>query len=148
MLGQGLPGEDFWDICCDHGLLGIAALRSSQFPRVHFVDRVPHIIEKLRRGLSTEKDVSIYLIGAEELGEELRGTVVIAGVGGHNIVKILESWSSRGNLRASRLVLNPLTHLGPLREFLKTWPPYAEKETLIVRESDRDREILILERRA
>ena len=148
MLGQGLPAEDFWDICCDHGLLGAAALRSGKFRRVHFVDRVPHIIEKLRRGLADEKHAAVYLTGAEHLGAEITGTAVIAGVGGHNVVKILEHWKTRGNLRAKRLILNPLTHITPLRDYLKTFSTYTEKETLIVRESERDRQILILDLRA
>ena len=148
LLGQGLPGEEFWDICCDHGLLGAAALKSGHFKHIHFVDRVPHIIEKLRRGLVGETEASIHLAGAENLRSELSGTVVIAGVGGHNIVNILESWNEQGILRAGRLVLNPLTHIEPLREFLSNFDSYSEKETLSVRESGRDRQILILESRA
>ena len=148
MLGQALPGDDFWDICCDHGLLGAAALKSGRFRSIHFVDRVPHIIEKLRRGLQDQAEAIVHLSSAEDLAVEITGTAVISGVGGHNIVKILESWKSRGNFRAKRLILNPLTHIAPLREYLKTFDCYREKETLIVRESERDRQILILDFRA
>jgi tRNA A22 N-methylase len=68
-------------------------------------------------------------------------------VGGFNIIKILESWDARGILKAQRLILNPLTHIAELRDFLSVWPAYAEKETVLVRESGRDRQLLILERR-
>jgi tRNA (adenine22-N1)-methyltransferase len=144
MLGQGIDGQDFWDICCDHGLLGAAALASARFRKVHFVDRVPHIIEKLKERLGGEGE--IVLSGAEDLNEEISGTAVIAGVGGFNIIKILENWEARGILRAQRLILNPLTHIAELRDFLSVWTAYGEKETLIVRESERDRQVIVIDR--
>lgn len=42
-----LTGSPVWDFCCDHGYLGLNAYSSGDFPQIHFVDQVPHIIEKL-----------------------------------------------------------------------------------------------------
>ncbi len=146
MLGQGIPGEDFWDICCDHGLLGEGALASARFPRVHFVDRVPHIIANLKDRLGELPEGSrILLSDACDLDEVIRGTVFIAGVGGHNVIKILSSWTTKDVLRARRLVLNPLSHVSELRDFLSRWPLYNECETLLVRDRRKEREILILD---
>jgi len=147
LLGQGLPGEDFWDVCCDHGLLGERALFEERFSRVHFVDRVPHIMAKLRDRIGEPAGSRFILSGAEDLEENISGTVVIAGVGGFNLIKILGSWDSKKILHARRVVLNPLTHIQELRDFLSVWSAYSEKETLIVRESGRDRQILVLEPR-
>lgn len=146
LLNSSIPEEDFWDICCDHGLLGRAAMARGSFARVHFVDQVPHIIENLKEKVSESEDVRIVLKSAEDITEILTGTVVIAGVGGHSLIKILGQWREREILRAKRLVLNPMSHVEPLREFLAGFDTYKIKETIIVRESERDREILILER--
>lgn len=146
MLGQGIPGEDFWDICCDHGLLGKSALVSARFPRVHFVDRVPHIIANLKDRLGDLPAGSrILLSDAADLEEVIQGSVFIAGVGGHNIIKILSSWTAKDILRARRLVLNPLTHIVELRDFLSSWPLYVDRETLLVHDRRKEREILVLD---
>ena len=146
MLGQGVPGEDFWDICCDHGLLGESALQSARFPRVHFVDRVPHIIANLTNRLGELPEGSrLILSDAADLNERIHGSVSIAGVGGHNIIKILSSWTAKDILHARRLILNPLTHIVELRDFLSRWPPYVEHETLLVHDRRKEREILVLD---
>jgi tRNA (adenine22-N1)-methyltransferase len=146
MLGQGIPGEDFWDICCDHGLLGESAMLSAQYSRVHFVDRVPHIIASLKVRLGDLPESSrIVLSDAADLEEVIRGTVCIAGVGGHNLIKILSSWTAKDILRARRLVLNPMTHISELRDFLSRWPTYVERETLLVHDRRKEREILVLD---
>lgn len=143
ILELGVDGSDFWDICCDHGYLGEAALASGRFHKVHFVDQVPHIIERLRSRLAEES--SIHLCAAECLHVELTGTLVVAGVGGHNIIKMLGNWSERGLLRAERLLLNPLTHIRELRSYLPNLVEYKEVNSILVREREREREILILE---
>ncbi len=143
MLGQAIEGQDFWDFCCDHGLLGKAALRSGRFAQVYLVDRVPHIIQKLRAepNLGTANTI---LSAAEDVVIPIRGSATIAGVGGHNIIKILRRWEQGGNLQVARLILNPLTHINELREFLAEWKSYSESTTLFVRESERDRQIIVL----
>ncbi len=148
MLEQGIDGEDFWDICCDHGYLGEAALASGRFRTVHFVDRVPHIISNLKERLGENEGASFTVSCAEDLPGPLAGVIVIAGVGGHNIVKILERWGSGDDLVAKRIVLNPLTHAETLKGFLLKWPAYVTARTINVQEKARSREILILERRA
>lgn len=145
LLERGVDGEDFWDICCDHGYLGEKALRSLRFPQVHFVDRVPHIIEKLKLRLDGEG--LVQLLPAEDVSTLITGTVAIAGVGGYSLIKILSGWTERGNLRARRLLLNPLTHINELRDYLSVWPLYVEIETVEVDERGRTRQIIVLERR-
>ena len=141
LLAQGLDGQDFWDICCDHGLLGRAALRSGRFSEVHFNDQVPHVLAKLRERAGAGL---FHLCPAQNLDVELTGTVSIAGVGGFNIIKILSAWDESRILRAERILLNPMTHINELRDFLSVWPRYVESETIRVPEKDRERQILVL----
>lgn len=129
-----LPGEDLWDLCCDHGYLGQVALASNEFNQVFFVDQVPHIIEKLEARLRKESPKSFdldasepseveaslikqtYLLSrkahfrnvpAELLQESLFGNVVIAGVGAYTAFAIVKSLWERQFLQAKRLILSP-----------------------------------------
>lgn len=106
------PASEVWDVCCDHGLVGLEVLRRNPKARVHFVDRVPSIMEALRGKLenmaSAEKDRgTIHLGEAEALALPLRGTVVIAGVGGQRIEGILRRWIERELVDFDRLILGP-----------------------------------------
>lgn len=105
-----LPGEPAWDLCCDHGLLGLKALESGLFPRVHFVDQVPHIMQRLQ-GILDENPhrghAQCHTLPAENLAEPLTGSVVIAGVGGERILGMVKALTDRQMLRASRLILGP-----------------------------------------
>lgn len=105
-----LPGEDVWDLCCDHGLLGRAALEAGGFDNVYFVDRVPHIIEKLKtriQPLDLARKARFLAAPAEELQQPLTGTVVIAGVGAYTAFAILKTLWQKNLLHARRLVLSP-----------------------------------------
>jgi tRNA (adenine22-N1)-methyltransferase len=107
-----LPGMPVWDFCCDHGYLGVEALKSGQFPKVFFVDQVPHIVENVE-SVVAEK-FSEFLTRAhfivskgEEIEEVVQGNVVIAGVGAFAIFKILRALCDRHLLQAHRLIFCP-----------------------------------------
>lgn len=107
-----LPAQPVWDFCCDHGYLGVEALKSGKFPQVYFVDQVPHIVENIE-ALVTEKfsefRTQAHFIASrgEEIAEVVQGSAVIAGVGAFAICKILDSLQRRNLLQASRLILCP-----------------------------------------
>lgn len=108
IYGSLLPNEEVWDVCCDHGQLGLAALKSNQFPLVHFVDQVPEIIDSLPKGFLNAR---YYPQPAEDLNIPLSGNIVIAGVGAHTILSSLNSWEAKGLLKAKRLILCPQKNL-------------------------------------
>lgn len=149
LLDQALPGKPLWDLCCDHGLLGMKALEEGQTSEVHFVDRVPSIMERLKERLQEENLVgSLHVQGAESLQCPLEGTVVIAGVGGDRILEILEALDGNGYLTADRLVLSP--HKDE-RVFVEKFSEGLGKrwrlsEPLSVRESGRERPIWVADR--
>jgi tRNA (adenine22-N1)-methyltransferase len=119
---QLLPGLPVWDFCCDHGYLGEAAVGSRLFPEVHFVDQVPSIIERLEKRLLTKyilKNYKIKLSAAENLQEPVFGNVIIAGVGGHTILEILQSLQQKNLLQMQRLILGPHRDEGRLLQWLQ-----------------------------
>ncbi len=102
-----LPGRPVWDLCCDHGLLGQAALASGKFPKVYFVDQVEHIMAPLKQTFGSDPHASMLCQDAGQISDVVEGTVVIAGVGGDRILQILGGLCERDRLRASRLLLGP-----------------------------------------
>ena len=112
-----VPGQPLVDLCCDHGYLGIHAFASKQFPEIVFVDQAKHGMELLRQKFEQHADLAahptkIQLITSDagELNITLKGTVVIAGVGGVNMMHILSRLEHRGLLQAETLVLAPHRH--------------------------------------
>lgn len=135
-----LSQEEVWDVCCDHGLVGLKALQDSEIPFVHFVDQVPHIIE----ALPEEEKARYYAVPAEELDQSLGGTVVIAGVGAYTILSIVQAWESKGILQAKRLILAP--QRDPDLVALQPRPGYKLIRIELVDERGRERFILIYDR--
>lgn len=109
LLGES---EEYWDVCCDHGLLGAALLARTR-ARVAFVDRVPALMDDLilraRAHLSSDElaRASFHACDARELEGPVRGAIAIAGVGGETIAAIVRAWIDRGIFEADRLVLGP-----------------------------------------
>ena len=123
-LDLSIDNEPFWDLCCDHGYVGIGALESGRFSEVNFVDQVSHIIERLeillnQHFLGTKVDqYHCYAIDAMKIEKELFGTILIAGVGGLTISNILEQLFESKKLKAKRLILSPHTDELYLRNYL------------------------------
>jgi tRNA (adenine22-N1)-methyltransferase len=140
-----LPGKPVWDLCCDHGYVGLQALQSGEFPCVHFVDQVPHIIEKLQhtvlRDYAADSARAEFFAGAaENLSVPMHGTVVISGVGAHAILRILQALKNANVLWADRLILGPQRDetLLQLQEF-----GFAQPFVMEIKESFRYRKLLI-----
>ena len=123
-IEHALKGQPFWDVCCDHGYVGIKALESSEFLEVHFVDQVPHIMQRLETlikqswRIKPEHKYFLYLLPGEEIEGEVHGTLLIAGVGGLTIKTIVSTLISNQKLKASRLLLSPHTDEKVLIQYL------------------------------
>ncbi len=140
-----LPGTEVWDVCCDHGYLGQAALQAKTFSHVHFVDRVSNIMDRLRSEILEPECTNFYAIDARALQEKLYGTVSIAGVGGNQISKIIESWQQQNILHAQRVILAPQSHLGLVKNCLAS-ADYQPHSQTMVQERGRIRHILVYDR--
>lgn len=111
---QLLPGKPVWDLCCDHGYMGLNAYESGDFPAVYFVDQVGPIVQQLKerfkeKHLDPKSTIQTFFLSesAENLQIHLEGNVVIAGVGSFTIIKILRVLFTKGFLKAERLILCP-----------------------------------------
>lgn len=116
-----LPKQPVWDFCCDHGYVGLKALEAETFPEVHFVDPVPHLIQKIKYICDKHEAVGAHFhcSHGEELAQDILGNVLIAGVGAETIITILKSLHERGYLKAKRLILSPHRHEDRLDIFME-----------------------------
>lgn len=117
------PGMPFWDFCCDHGYIGIAALLSNKFTAVHFVDQIPHIIDRLKKLFAQSPEKNLYPNyffhdnGGENLDCEIEGNIIIAGVGGRTIISILQAIIKKNHLKAKKIILSPHLDIKMMEEF-------------------------------
>lgn len=153
-VDHGIDQSPFWDICCDHGYIGIAALYSERFTEVHFVDQIPHIIERLEKlilqspQLKSNYRYTVSSEGGEKISEIILGTAVIAGVSGRTIVKILDALIKNNWLKAHRLILSPHLDIEFFKEFCHTNlsnEGYRLKQFTEINENDRLRPIFIFD---
>lgn len=119
-----IPNESFWDLCCDHGYVGLEVFLSRKSTEVHLVDQVPHIMKKIEIYLSeneiSNRGIFLHTVKAEKLDSPLSGTVLIAGVGGKSIQIILNELIKQNLLHANRLLLSPHTDLKAFNEIIES----------------------------
>jgi tRNA A22 N-methylase len=90
-----LEDRPTWDLCCDNGLIGLWAWRTRRSKEVHFVDRVPLLIDTLARRVREHVEQEALAFHACDAAEVTLGSspsnVVIAGVGFRASHRILKS---------------------------------------------------------
>lgn len=150
-LDHSLKERPLWDICCDHGYVGLGALKDGHFSEVHFVDQVPHIMKKLedviKEGESFETPYFIHCLPAENLSEKILGTFLVAGVGGLTIKNIMEPLLKKELMQCERLLFSPQTDEKVLIEFLASdilTSAYDLKEKISIPEGKRIRSLYVL----
>lgn len=113
------PSQDFWDLCCDHGKLGLLALSHSNLWHVHFNDISAPIIKKLEIQLENlnYSNYSLYAQDAKTLNisSERSSLVVIAGVGGQCAQDIVSGLNELHNLENTIFVICSHYHNFELR---------------------------------
>lgn len=148
LLDRAREGEPLWDIGCDHGYLAEEAVRSRRFPEVHFVDPLAHQIEAIRRrSLSWTGSGTVWglhVARAEDLDREIRGNVIIAGMGGDRIWSILSAWNANGRLHPGRLIFSPHKDVPLLLERMSA-SGFRLVEEAEVQERGRRRPVLVYE---
>ncbi len=154
-IEKGLDHQPFWDVCCDHGYVGIGALYTKRFSHVHFVDQVPHIMHRLdqliKQSPEFEEDFpySLHTLSGELIEEEINGTFLIAGVGGMTIKNILSASLKKETLKAERLLLSPHTDEALMSAYIlsddfKRF--YSIKERLMLLDGKKHRPLYILDK--
>jgi hypothetical protein len=105
LLNPALP---VWDLCCDHGFIGRAALEQYSDTRAVFVDRAAQTVRALAESLGRSSRLAgrYRLVCADALHMELPAApvnFVIAGVSSIVICRFLEGVTGR---RGDRIVCN------------------------------------------
>jgi Predicted SAM-dependent methyltransferase len=113
-----------WDICCDHGRLGLHLHQRFPTTHIHLVDKVASIINTLETDYASLNDGRLHFIAADatrlSLPAEQRSLVIIAGVGGQNLQAILKGIIDRLKKgSAVEFILSPNSHTFELRSFLR-----------------------------
>ncbi|MFK8137106.1 MAG: SAM-dependent methyltransferase [Bdellovibrionales bacterium] len=154
MVDLGIPNTDFYDLCCDHGFIGIEALKRENFKRVIFIDQVSEIIDRLvvrfEKSIQWIPKQSEYLFLCQDVIEiefSIHGTLVIAGVGGQLILKTLKGLLDKNKLKAKRIIINPLKNPQKTLEHLNNIlsPYYAHTLTKKCKEGRRERFIYVFD---
>jgi tRNA (adenine22-N1)-methyltransferase len=148
-----LPDLDVWDICCDHGYLGLQAYQSQKFKNIYFVDPVPSIINRLQKNFvsyfyqeSSLSKAFFLTEKAQDLNQDIEGTICILGVGGGLIENILQAFQLKNILKARRVVLSPHKDIEHFLIFMETLPFVKTLQVEIV-ERGRSRQIFIFDRK-
>lgn len=118
--------DHIWDCCCDHGFLGRSLLEDERHTaKVHFVDIVPELIEKLSKSLLDgslcQSSWETHCIDTNQLplaDYAGRHLVVIAGVGGDLTAQFSQSLISQFAQLPFDLLLCPVHHNYTLRQAL------------------------------
>lgn len=114
-----------WDLCCDHGRLGLHLHQRHPNSQVILVDRVAGIIDKLREDYRALGDDRLLFKTADAaqlaIATEKRTLVIIAGVGGENVIAMLEGILSRLDTDAGlEFMLSANSRMFELRAFLRS----------------------------
>ncbi len=102
------------DVGCDHGYVGIEALRTGKARQVVFVDVSPLSLDKARANCPHELIDSVRFVCRDGLGELNSDCAVIAGMGGLEIVSIL----TKAKFPPPCLILQPNRNAREVRNYL------------------------------
>lgn len=104
------------DVGCDHGILGVAALQEKKVEKVVFTDISLPSLKKAEALVKLQglEDKCRFLHGDGFCGERA-DCVVIAGMGGKEILKIIDN----GGFLPEYMVLNPMRNADTVRRALQ-----------------------------
>lgn len=151
-----IPGEALWDLCCDHGYLGLAAYDSGLFTKVYFVDQVASIMNALEKRFkechfaeAIKTQASFLCIPGQDIAQPVSGTLVIAGIGGLTSLDIVRGLHKGGHLQASRIIFSPHKAMPTVRHFFIENPSLGyvlSPDEPEIRERGRIRKLLIFDK--
>lgn len=102
------------DVGCDHGYVGIEALRLGKVKQVAFTDISQPSLDKAKRNCPEEFGNVVSFHCQDGLGQIKADCAVIAGMGGLEIISILQ----QAKYLPQKLVLQPMRNQRDVREYL------------------------------
>jgi len=138
-IGSAEDYDVIWDLCCDHGRLGLHLHKKYLCAHVHLVDKVAAIVDQLVLDFGELNDGRLSFITADvcelegfEVVPEKRTLVIVAGVGGQNLVTMLDAVLARLGADVSLdFILSPNSHTYELRDFLRRRPFFLLAEAFV-----------------
>jgi tRNA (adenine22-N1)-methyltransferase len=151
--------RNYWDLCCDHGQLAEAICFKFSNITVHAIDISPIVYKKLLKALESkypliDTDQVIFNVNQNKLLAHLgdaskyqfakNGCIIIAGIGSHLMINILEHINTFDN--QFELILLP--HQDPfiLREYLANQTNYSSLNELVVKDQGKYYQLFKLKR--
>ena len=140
-----------WDCCCDHGFLGTSLLKKDLSRTIHFVDVVPALILELEDKLEQyypefKANWNVHCIDASKLPlKDYQGKhlIIIAGVGGDLMRRMIESLFENNNLTEIDFLLCPVNRQFALRQKLIELN-FGLKDEVLIEDKQRFYEILFV----
>lgn len=142
-------GMNFYDICCDHGLIGLSIIKYKKAKKVIFNDQVSLICERLERKLVSyipTIEHSVICVDATllKLDTNNRKFITIAGIGGDLLIKIVKNMLDQVD-ENDIFLLSAHTKIHKVRRFLMENNFISTKEVLI-EENDKFYEVLLVKK--
>lgn len=139
----------FWDLCCDHGRLGIALLKDHK--KVHFVDQVIGITKRLEALIEKDSDIpaAMYKVTTKDILKLNKTDIsnqinyfMLLGVGADLIINFLKTYNFNQN---DQFLLCAHQRSYKLREFLKKSTKFKLKDELLLEENEQFYDFLFLD---
>lgn len=115
--------DTVWDLCCDHGRLGMAVIETKRAPRVHFVDCINSIMTDLEDRLVRygATGYELHTTPAENLTIPAKGKhlLVLAGVGDELSQRIIDAIISHQENAEVDWLISPSNNLFQVRRHLR-----------------------------
>lgn len=115
-------GHVVCDVGCDHGYVSIFLVKTKKCPKVYALDVREGPLERARQHVEayacTEYIEIIRSDGMKEMPSGIADTLILAGMGGRLVIKIL-SESMEKIRKMKELVLQPQSEIGLVREFIR-----------------------------
>ncbi len=140
--------EEVWDLCCDHGRLGLhlhqtyRSLQPPARPRVHLIDRVPKVVNDLELRYWSLKSAHLRILCADAgqivLPRRRHQLILLAGIGGDTVAAILqpllrqiEQQGAAGSGNRFDFLISPNSRVFELRHFLRQHPLELVQEEFV-----------------
>ncbi|MFA5583718.1 MAG: tRNA (adenine(22)-N(1))-methyltransferase TrmK [Bacteriovoracaceae bacterium] len=123
-----------WDVGCDHGHLGLSFLNHSASPMIHLVDPSQSVITSLIKKVQ-DSDIPRTKVFHQKgqdiiLQESASHFIFIAGMGGPEIIKILENLLPQMK-ESDRVLISPHTKVLDVRSFLISKGAWLHQEGVL-----------------
>lgn len=136
-------GNELWDIGCDHSLLARINLQEKKFSKVYCVDKSKSSLAKIINetgAVDRDRIVLVQTDGCLLDWSNVHGTVVIAGVGGNTVIKVVQSCPEPYR-RKLTWVLNPFTSVDRFLIEMVQYLPDVAPQRFEAKENGRTRYI-------